>query len=334
MNAFELTGGFGIDKLQLVERDQPTPGPGQVLVKMSAWSLNYRDLMVVRGTYNPKLSLPFVTLSDGVGEVVALGSGVTRVAVGQRVAGAFMPAWIDGECDAVKSNSALGAARPGLAADYTVMDAGGIVSIPDHLTNEEAAALPCAAVTAWHALMTAGDLKATDTVLVQGTGGVSIFALQFAKALGARVIATSSSDEKLVRVRAMGADETINYKTTPAWGKRVLELTGGRGVDHVVEVGGAGTLPQSMTAVRIAGRISLIGVLTGGEVNPIPLLMKSITLQGIFVGSRTMFEDMNRSIAKHQMRPVIDRVFAFADYQSALRHLESGAHFGKVVMKA
>jgi NADPH:quinone reductase-like Zn-dependent oxidoreductase len=337
MKTYELTGSFGIDNLKLAERDQPTPGPGQILVKLHAWSLNYRDLLVVRGHYYPKLSFPALTLSDGAGQVVAVGAGVTRLSQGQRVAGIFMQTWLEGEPSQDKSRSALGAEIPGLSSDYAVLDADGAVLIPDHLSYEEAATLPCAAVTAWQAIVTKGNVKASDTLLIQGTGGVSIFALQFAKMHGARVIATSSSDEKLARVKAMGADHVINYKTAPDWGREARDLTGGRGVDHVIEVGGAGTLPQSIAAVRSGGRISVIGVLSGlaGDgVNPMPVLINSLVLQGIFVGSRTMFEDMNRAIALHQMRPVIDRVFPFADYPAALRHLESGAHFGKVVLKA
>lgn len=334
MKTFELQGSFGIDKLALTERPTPVPGHGQALIKLRTWSLNYRDLMMVRGQYNPKLPLPFVTLSDGVGDVVAVGEGVTRVKPGDRVASAFMQTWIDGGNNDAKSKSALGGAIPGMAAEFVVLDAHGLVHVPSHLTDEEAATLPCAAVTAWNALVSSGGLKAGDTVLVQGTGGVSLFALQFAKMFGARVIATSSSDAKLERVRALGASDTINYKTTPNWGRAVRDLTGGVGVDHVVEVGGAGTLPQSMQAVRTGGHISLIGVLTGGQIDPIGLLMKNIKLQGIFVGSRTMFEDMNRAIALHKMRPVVDRVFPFSQYPQALTYLESGAHFGKVVLKA
>lgn len=334
MKAFELRDGFGIDKLVLAEKPQPVPGAGQVLLKMHAWSLNYRDLMVVRGTYAPNLRFPFQTLSDGAGVVVAIGGGVTRVRVGDRVAAAFMQNWIEGPPNADKGKSALGGAIQGMAAEYVVLDSSGVVPIPEHLTYEEAATLPCAAVTAWNALVSSGHLKAGDTVLVQGTGGVSLFALQFAKLLGARVIATSSSDTKLARALELGACDGINYKTTPDWGKRALELTRGAGVDHVVEVGGAGTLGESLKAVRVGGRISLIGVLTGGQVDPIPILMKNVTLQGIFVGSRAMFEDMNRAVGLHKMHPVIDRAFPFAEYPIALRHLESGAHFGKIVLTA
>ncbi len=325
---------FGIEGLSLEEVASPEPGRGQVLVKMRAWSLNYRDLLVVRGLYAPKLKFPFQILSDGVGEVVAVGADALRVKVGDRVAGAFMQTWIEGELDAEKSASALGGAIPGLAAEYVVLDENGAIPVPAHLSDGEAATLPCAAVTAWHALVDAGKLAPGETVLVQGTGGVSIFALQFARMLGARVIATSSSDAKLERVRALGASDVINYKTTPEWGRSVRELTGRRGVDHVVEVGGAGTLAQSFDAVRIGGRISLIGVLTGGTVNPIPVLMKNITVQGIYVGSRAMFEAMNEAIIVNGMRPIIDRVFPFSELPQALKHMESGAHFGKIVLKA
>jgi NADPH:quinone reductase-like Zn-dependent oxidoreductase len=333
MKAFLLMR-FGIDGLSLDDVAEPKPGPGQVLVKMRAWSLNYRDLLVVRGIYSPKLKFPFQILSDGVGEVAAVGTGVTRVKPGDRVAGAFMQTWVEGEPSAVKSTSALGGAVPGLAAEYVVLDSEGVVLVPSHLSDEEAATLPCAAVTAWHALVSSGNLAPGETVLVQGTGGVSIFALQFAHMLGARVIATSSSDAKLERVKKLGASDVINYKTTTDWGLKVRELTDRKGVDHVVEVGGAGTLAQSLEAVRIGGRISLIGVLTGGTVNPIPILMKNVTVQGIYVGSRAMFEAMNSAIALNGMKPIIDRVFPFSQLPKALRHMESGAHFGKIVLKA
>ncbi len=334
MRAYHLNTGFDIANLKLVDVPAPRPAAGQVLIKMKTWSLNYRDLLVVRGIYAPKLKFPFQMISDGVGEVIAVGAGVTRVNIGDRVSGAFMQAWIDGPPSDGKNHSALGGDIAGLAAEFVVLDAEGCVHVPAHLTDEEAATLPCAALTAWNALVTTGHLKAGDTVLTQGTGGVSLFALQFAKMHGARVISTSSSDEKLERMRALGASDTINYKSTANWSKRVLELTGGVGVDHIVEVGGAGTLGQSVACVRTGGRISLIGVLTGGEFNPIPILMKSIALQGIFVGSRTMFDEMNRAISLHQMRPVVDRVFPFSEFPQALRHMESGAHFGKIVLKA
>ncbi|MBP1151790.1 NAD(P)-dependent alcohol dehydrogenase [Methylocaldum sp. RMAD-M] len=333
MKVYELQGGFGIDSLALVERPMPRPAAGQVLLKMRAWSLNYRDLMLVNGSYNPNLRLPMTPLSDGVGEVVDVGPGVSRLKPGERVAGIFMPKWLDGELTEEKTKSALGGGDTGMAAEYVVLDAEGVVPVPDHLTDEEAATLPCAAVTAWHALVASGRVKAGDTVLTLGTGGVSLFALQFAKLSGARVIATSSSDEKLARALDLGALEGINYKNTPEWGHVVRELTDGVGVDHVVEVGGAGTLGQSLRAVRMGGRISLIGVLSGGgQVDPTPILMKNVCVQGIFVGSRAMFEAMNEAIAQHRMRPVVDRVFRFGELPDALRHMERGAHFGKIAL--
>lgn len=335
MRVFEIRDTFGLDALKLAERPRPRPGPREVLLRMRAAALNYRDLMVVKGQYNPRMPLPRIPVSDGVGEVVELGEGVTRVAAGDRVAGLFMPAWQDGEQTEAKGRSALGGAVDGLLAEYAVLPEDGVVPVPGHLTDEEAATLPCAAVTAWHALVTQGAVRPGDAVLVQGTGGVSLFALQFARLAGARVIATSSSDEKLQRALALGASDGINYRTTPEWDKRVLELTGKVGVDHVVEVGGAGTLARSLRAVRPGGTISLIGVLTGGagEVNPLPILMKGIRVQGIYVGSRAMFEAMARAIALHGLRPVVDRVFPFEEAPAALAYLESGAHFGKIAIR-
>jgi NADPH:quinone reductase-like Zn-dependent oxidoreductase len=297
--------------------------------------VNYRDLLVVKGLYNPKLRLSMVPLSDGAGRVAAVGEGVTRVKTGDRVAGTFMQKWVAAELTEAKARSALGEAIEGVLAEYVVFDQDGVVQVPEHLTDVEAATLPCAAVTAWHALVTEGGVKAGDTVLTLGTGGVSLFALQFARLSGARVIATSGSDDKLARARALGASDGINYKATPDWDKRVRELTGGVGVDHVVEIGGAGTLPRSLRAVRAGGRLSLIGVLTGGggEVNLLPVLMKNIRVQGILVGSREMFEAMNRAIALHRMRPVVDRVFAFEEAPEALRYMETGAHFGKIAIR-
>lgn len=334
MKVYELQGNFGIDSLTLTERPEPQPGGGQVLLKMRAWSLNYRDLLVVKGTYHPKLRLPFTPLSDGVGEVVAVGEGVSRVKAGDRVAGIFMQKWIDGQLTEAKAKSSLGGAVAGLAAEYVVLDAEGVVPIPEHLTDEEGATLPCAAVTAVHALVYASDVKAGDTVLIQGTGGVALFALQFSKALGARVIATSSSDVKLARLLQLGASAGINYKTTPKWGDRVRELTGGIGVDHIVEVGGSGTFAQSLHAVRMGGRISLIGILSGtGPIDPLPILMKGVCVQGIFVGSRAMFETMNATLALHKLRPIVDKIFPFGELRAALRHMESGSHFGKIVLR-
>ena len=334
MKLYEIRERFGLDALTLTERPQPQPGPHEVLVRIKAVSLNYRDLMVVKGLYNPKMPLPRVPCSDAAGEVAAVGPGVTRVKVGQRVAGIFMQKWISGEVDDAKARSALGGAIDGLLAEYAVLHEAGLVHVPEHLSYEEAATLPCAAVTAWHGLITEGRIKPGDTVLCQGTGGVSLFALQFARLAGARVLITSSSDDKLKRARELGAAEGVNYKTTPKWGDKVRELTGGRGVDHVVEVGGAGTLGQSLRAVRMGGQISLIGVLSGvGQADPLPILMKNVRVQGIFVGSREMFEAMNRAIAEHRLRPVVDRVFAFAEAPAAFRHMESAAHFGKICIR-
>lgn len=335
MKAFEIQNTFGLDSLTLTERLEPSPGFGQVLIKLRAASLNYRDLMVVKGLYNPKQPLPLIPLSDGVGEVVAIGEGVTRVHSGDRVAGTFFQNWLSGELTEAKAKSALGGAIDGLLAEYAVLHEDGVVHVPEHLTDEEAATLPCAAVTAWNALITSGGVKAGDTVLVQGTGGVSLFALQFAQVLGARVIATSSSDEKLERVRQLGASDTINYKQTPDWGKQVQQLTAGIGVDYIVEVGGAGTLNQSLRAVRYGGQISLIGVLSGGagEISTASILIKNVRVQGIYVGSREIFEAMNRAIALHKLKPVVDRVFPFNEVREALAYMESGAHFGKICLR-
>jgi NADPH:quinone reductase-like Zn-dependent oxidoreductase len=335
MKAIELQNSFGIDSLNVVERPEPRPGHGQVLLRMRAWSLNYRDLMIVKGAYNPKLQLPFTPLSDGVGVVAAVGDGVTRLKVGDRVAGCFVQSWLAGEVTQDRARRSLGGGgADGLLAEAVVLPEDGVVTVPGHLTDEEASTLPCAALTAWNALIVSGRTKAGDSVLIQGTGGVSLFALQFARLHGAEVLATSSSDAKLERVKKLGAAAGINYKTTPEWGDKVREITAGVGVDHVVEVGGAGTLGQSLKAVRVGGQVSLIGVLAGGgQVNPVPILMKSVRLQGIYVGSREMFEAMNRAVALHGLRPVVDRVFPWTEIRAALRHMESGSHFGKICLR-
>jgi len=332
VKVFEIRDGFGIDRLAMVDKPEPVPGPGEALLKMRAFSLNYRDLMVVTGAYNPKMKLPRVPFSDGAGEVVAVGPSVTRVKPGDRVMPIFMQKWIDGEPDIEKAKSALGGPTDGLLAEYVVMDQEGLVHIPEYLSFEEAATLPCAAVTAWHALIVEGRIKPGDVVLTQGTGGVSIFAIQFAHMAGARVIVTSSSNQKLERARKLGASEGINYREGPDWDKKAVELTGGLGVDHVVELGGAGTLNRSLKAVRLAGKISLIGALTGGagDVSTVSILMKNIRVQGIFVGSRAMFEDMNRAMSLHKLRPFVDRVFRFDETRDALRHMENASHFGKI----
>jgi NADPH:quinone reductase-like Zn-dependent oxidoreductase len=334
MRLFRLPEPGAIDNLRLVSAPDPVPGPFEVLVRVRATSLNFRDLSVVRGLYGRGGHRPdLVPLSDGAGEVIALGPGVTRVKTGDRVAGIFMQRWLVGAITGTAGASALGGAIDGMLAERVVLHEDGLVHLPPHLSYEEAATLPCAAVTAWHALVEHGQVRAGETVLVLGTGGVSVFALQFARMHGARVIATSSSDDKISRLRDLGADATVNYRSTPEWQIAVKDATDGQGVDYVVEVGGAGTLPRSIEATRIGGKIGLIGVLTGGEVNPTPLMRKQINLQGIYVGSRAMFEAMNRAIALHAMRPVIDSVFAFEDAQAAYRHLAGGGHFGKVVIR-
>lgn len=336
MRACVIQDRFGLDALAWQERPAPTPGHGEVLLRMRAWSLNYRDLLVVKGQYNPKLKLPFTPLSDGVGLVEAVGPGVSRWKAGDRVAAHFAPGWIGGDLTAGAARTALGEAQPGLLAEQVVLPESGVVAVPAHLTDAEAATLPCAAVTAWSALVRHGQLRAGETVLIQGTGGVSLFALQFAKLHGARVIATSSSDAKLARVRELGAAETINYKTTTDWGDAARKLAGGEGVDQIVEVGGAGTMAQSLRAVRMNGTIHLIGILAGGaaQFSPLPVLMKNVHIQGIFVGPRSAFEQMNRAIVQHQLRPVVDRIFPAQEIAAALAHLESGQHFGKIALTA
>jgi NADPH:quinone reductase-like Zn-dependent oxidoreductase len=333
MKRYVIEQEFGIDELKLVESDTPQPGPGEVLVKMKAASLNYRDFLMVSGNYTRNLPLPLVPLSDGSGEVVAVGPGVRRWKEGDRVIGCFFQCWPAGKLTSEVPKTALGGAISGVLAEYTLFREGGLVSLPEHLSFEEGATLPCAGVTAWNCLYKAG-LTSGDTVLTMGTGGVSLFALQFAKAAGARVIATTGSVTKEARLRELGASDVINYKSVPDWEKQVLKLTGGNGVNIVIEVGGAGTLLQSIKACAMGGNISLIGVLTGqrGEMNPLPAVMKGVSIHGIYVGSREMFEDMNRTIALHQIKPVVDRVFPFGEAREALHYLESGAHAGKVVI--
>jgi NADPH:quinone reductase-like Zn-dependent oxidoreductase len=332
VRALAIQNGFGLDNLALLDRPDPTPGPGQVLVRVRAASLNYRDLMVAKGQYNPRIAFPRVLGSDAAGEVVAVGAGVTRFRPGERVAGCFFQDWDAGPITDAAAKSSRGSERDGVFAELVVFEQNGVVPVPAGLSYEEAATLPCAALTAWNALTTDFSVKG-KTVLLQGTGGVSIFALQFAKALGARVLITSGHDDKLARAKSMGADAGTNYRTDPDWDKWARQETGGTGVDLVVEVGGAGTLERSVKATRIGGRIALIGVLAGaGNFNPIQVLMKAVTVRGVFVGSREMFEAMNGLIEQAAIRPVIDRVFPFDQAADAFRHLESGSHFGKVVI--
>jgi NADPH:quinone reductase-like Zn-dependent oxidoreductase len=335
MKLYRLPKASGIGSLTLDEQPIPAPGRGQVLVRLRATSLNYRDLMVVRGAY-ARGGLPpdLVPLSDGAGEVVEVGADVTRVRVGDRVAGIFMQSWIGGEISPDDFKTALGGAIDGVLTEYRVFDPSSLVHLPENLSFEEGATLPCAAVTAWNALFGAASVRPGQSVLVLGTGGVSIFALQFAHAAGAKVIATSSSNEKLDEAFALGAADGVNYRDVPEWHDAVLSLTGGRGVDHVVEVGGSGTLARSLQAVRLGGSVHLIGVLTGqAEIDPAPILRRNVTLRGVYVGSREMFEAMNRAILFHDLHPVIHRVFPFADAPAAFRHLEAQSHVGKVVIR-
>src|SRR5262245_59381383 len=334
MKVCEIKDTFGIDALKFSERPDPPLQAGQVRIRVKAVSLNYRDLVTVTHGGARQVRVPLIPCSDGAGEVVEVGPSVTHVKTGDRVAGIFFQNWLAGDILAQHFASALGGAVDGMLAEQVVLHEDGLVHLPDYMTYEDAATLPCAAVTAWQGLVTKGNMKAGDTILVQGTGGVSIFALQFGVMAGARVIITSSSDEKLTRAKQLGAWEAINYKEVPEWGKRVLELTNGEGVDHVAEVGGAGTLEQSFKATRVGGTVSLIGVLTGfaGKVDPYPVLMKGLRLQGVYVGSREMFEAMNKAMAIQKTKPVIDRVFPFAETREALKYIESAAHFGKIVI--
>jgi len=338
MRRYEIRQPNGIGSIQRVDVDTPRPGPGQVLIEMKAWSLNYRDLSMPRGGYpgNDKVlrAPPFVPVSDGAGEVLEVGKGVTGFAPGDRVVTSFFQSWVDGELTAEGKKSALGGALDGVLAERVVLDQEGCVAAPPSLSFEQAATLPCAGVTAWAALTGAGS-RAGQNLLLLGTGGVSIFGLQLAKAMGVRVIITSSSSEKLERARALGAKETINYVDRPDWDARVLELTAGVGVDHVLEVGGAGTLERSLRACRISGTVSLVGLLSGApEQNPSPMdvMFKRLTLRGIYVGSRRMLEELCRAVEVNGLFPVIDRVFPFDEVQESFRYLKSGRHFGKVVI--
>jgi NADPH:quinone reductase-like Zn-dependent oxidoreductase len=301
--------------------------------EIHAWSLNYRDLMTVAGRYNPRLKLPQVPLSDGAGEIVAVGPEVETFTVGDRVTNTFFERWPSGKATDEQSRTALGAGRDGVLAEYVALHHEGVIHIPEHLTYAEAATLPCAALTAWNAVITTGNIKPGDTILTLGTGGVSIFALQFGLLAGAQVFITSGSDEKLSRAGQLGASRTINYRKQPEWGKMVRQLAGGRGVDLVVEVGGPGTFNQSVAALRRGGTLALIGVLAQrSEVEILPVQMRTIHAQGIFVGSREEFSTMNAAIVLHKMHPIIDRTFKFGEFQEALKLMQAGGHFGKIVM--
>lgn len=335
MKAYHITGTDGLASLQQVTLPDPAPKPGEVLVRIRACCLNYRDYMNVMGIKGVTGPIPRVPCSDGAGEVVALGEGVTGFSPGQRVVIPFMPTWLDGSYTQEHAAQALGGAVDGLLRELACLPASSLLPVPQHLSLDEAATLPCAAVTAWDSLFVRGDLQAGETVLVLGTGGVSIFALQFAKLAGARVLATTSSDAKAARLLELGADAVHNYKTDSAWDKWALAETGGKGVDRVIEIGGPETLNQSIKATRFGGHIALIGVLTGtsGDVQTVSILRKGIRLDGIYVGSKAMFAAMLDSIQTTQMRPVIDQTFDFDQAPAAFTRIGSGEHFGKIVVQ-
>lgn len=332
MKAYELQPREGLDSLTLVNREPEALGPRDVKVRVKAVSLNYRDVVMARGAKNRKA--PLVPLSDGAGEVLDVGTEVTLFRPGQRVAAAFFPTWIDGELAQTHHDHALGGSLDGMLREEVVLPETAWVSLPGHLSYEEAATLPCAGVTAFHALFHAAHLKPGDTVLVQGTGGVSLFALQLARAAGARVVLTSSSEAKRERALSLGAAQVLDYKENPKWGEAVRAFTGGRGVDIAVEVGGPGTFDQSVAALRFGGTMSLLGVLTGtkGEVNTYALFHKAIRVVGVYVGSVVLFEALNRALAASEIHPVIDTVFGFDEVRGAYEYLASGKHFGKVVI--
>lgn len=336
MRALQAAEPWGLDNLTIVEAPEPTPGPGQVLVRMKAVSLNYRDLLMVSGIYvrGPKVSGQLTPFSDGCGVVEAIGTGVTRVAPGDRVSTLFFQNWNAGRARLENLTSSLGFPVPGAGTELQVFSQEGVSKVPDFLTDHQVATLPCAALTAWRGLFVDARLEPGDTVVLQGTGGVSIFGLQFAHAAGYRTLITSSSDEKLARAEAMGADHLINYRTTPDWAAAVREATGGVGADFIMEVGGAGTIQQSLKAVRIGGHIAIIGVVggAGDGVNPAVLIGNNARLQGVTVGSRDMFEAMCRAIDLHKISPVVDKVFLWTEARSAFAAMQAGEHFGKIVL--
>jgi NADPH:quinone reductase-like Zn-dependent oxidoreductase len=338
MKAWQAEQPWGFENFKLVELAEPKPGPGEVLVRMKAASLNYRDLMGVLGMYGRQLPIPYIPFSDGCGVVEAVGEGVTRVAKGDRVSTLFFQNWISGPAKPEARASALGPPIPGAGRELATFNENGVSRVPDFLTDNQVATLPCAALTAWRSLFEDPHpaLKPGDWVVLQGTGGVSIFGLQFAKAAGFRTIITSSSDDKLARCKAMGADHTINYKTTPDWGRAVSELTGGHGADFIMEVGGGGTLEQSLRCITVQGHIAVIGVVAGrGAMENLAghLITTGAKLCGVFVGSRDMYEAMCRAIEQHRIEPVVDKVFPWTEAPAALRAMQNGEHFGKIVLE-
>ncbi|BAZ44797.1 alcohol dehydrogenase [Chondrocystis sp. NIES-4102] len=334
MKAYQLQAYNSLDELRLIDLPEPKIGKNDVLVKIKANSLNYRDLIILRGGYDRNRKLPLIPVSDGAGEVIEVGENVTNWQRGERVCGTFFQDWQSGKATESHMNKALGGGIDGTLAEYVVFPEHSLVKIPDHLSYEEAATLPCAALTAWNSLTT-GGLTCGETVLTLGTGGVSIFALQFAKLFDAKVIITSSSDEKLARARDLGADATINYLKDPDWQNQVLQLTDGKGVEQVVEVGGAGTIERSLACAGLGGYIGVIGVLSGfGAANftPATAFFNQLHIQGIYVGNRKMFEEMNAVITQHRLKPIIDQVIPFSQAKQAYKLLESGKHMGKIVI--
>ena len=335
MRALQLIDGLGLEHLKVVEIDEPRPGPAEVLVRMRAVSLNYRDLLMVNGVYGRATPMPLTPFSDGCGVVEAIGPEVTRFKVGDRVATLFFQKWLAGKPTPEGLASALGAPIPGAGRELAAFHQDGLSKVPDFLSDQQVATLPCAALTAWRALFEDARLQPGETVLLQGTGGVSIFGLQFARAAGLRTIITSSSDEKLERAKALGADHRLNYKQIPEWGAAARDLTGGRGVEFVMEVGGAGTLTQSLRAIALGGHIAIIGVL-GGAAEPLQIgsmIGTGAKLQGVMVGSRAMFEAMCRAIEAHRIEPVVDKVYPFTEAVAALEAMRAGEHFGKIALE-
>jgi 2-desacetyl-2-hydroxyethyl bacteriochlorophyllide A dehydrogenase len=335
MRSYHIDEFGALEGIVLRESDRPEPGPHEVLVRIEASSLNHRDLAIAKNYYRGRTFGPgLIPVSDGAGEIVEAGAAVEGFAAGDRVMGQFRQNWQGGRMPVRAQATDLGGGVNGVLCDYVVFNEESVVKFGDDLTCEQASTLPCAAITAWHALIAVQSCGPHETVLVQGTGGVSVFALQFAKMFGARVIATSSSDAKLAWLKENGADAVINYKTHENWDEEILRLTAGEGVDRVVEVGGAGTLERSLKSTKFGGRVIIIGVLTGpAKVDPMNIFIRRLTVQAISTGSREMFEDMVRAIRNTGIEPVIDKVFPFDRAVDAYRYLDSGAHIGKVVIR-
>jgi NADPH:quinone reductase-like Zn-dependent oxidoreductase len=337
MRALNVSKPWGLDELKVVEAPDPTPGPGEVLIRMRAVSLNYRDLLMVSGIYGraPASDGPITPFSDGCGIVEAVGPGVTRFAVGDRVATLFFQGWISGPPTLEKLSTSLGMPIPGAGRELAVFSQEGLSKVPEFLSDEQVATLPCAALTAWRGLFEDARLKPGDTVVLQGTGGVSVFGLQFAHAAGLRTLITSSSDEKLARAKGLGADHLVNYRQEPEWSKAVRAATGGVGADLILEVGGGGTIEQSMRAVKIGGHIAIIGVVAGmgNPFNPAALIGNSAKMQGLSVGSREAFEAMCRAIDQHRIQPVVDKTFPWTEAKAAFQAMQAGEHFGKIVLQ-